>query len=454
MAQEDWMFIQTQLDSEKNGISEATPFINEDSNELFLFLKEKQNGIVYKINEKKEILGEISIYNIPTKAYELVGQTFYENKYTLYFTNQTKRRHSYIQFNFETNTSKKVDEIDLPLKRERVVEHFGDGDTFYILTAIKNTSKLKLYTFNVQGNYSERIIDLSSEVFETSRGLKLSLYDFIFAGNNTATTKKVEVGVPISLETAKADNKLYFKHGIATLTLDYIDRYSYIIDIDVNDASYNLDRFEHMGYDNDRLRTKSNSFIYDNYFFNIYASSVRLNFSIYNRETKEMINEFSVNQDSEIAFKNSPIILEGGGFSKYRELEKTKQFLRKIRESNIALSVFKNQEKYVVTLGASKTSGGGYYGPVSGGLIGGLISGALYSSFASYNGTKSTRINCLFDDNFNHIQGDIPENSFDKVDEYTKSIKNINAETLFNHKGDYVWGSYNKGSRIYKLVKF
>mgnify|MGYP000978014029 CR=1 FL=1 len=84
---------------------------------------------------------------------------------------------------------------------------------------------------------------------------------------------------------------------------------------------------------------KTNSFINDENIFLIASTDDELVFRTQNFESGTLVKEYVVNVNDTIAFKNSPIIQEGGAYDSYREMDKTKKFLRKITSGDVGVSV-------------------------------------------------------------------------------------------------------------------
>lgn len=190
----------------------------------------------------------------------------------------------------------------------------------------------------------------------------------------------------------------------------------------------------------------------------MYVTRKQLSYNIHDLKTKELIKTLTFNKEDSISFKNSPIILEGGDFSNYRELDRTAQFLRKVTNSNVSTFVHKNGENFIITIGSSEPKEQAQIVYLSGGLVGGIIAGVanalLTTTYHSYVTTKSTRIECLFDEKFNHITGQIPFNGFDKIKNYVdeNDLNKAPLQSVFKYKDDYVFGYFNKELNVYKYT--
>ena len=89
-----------------------------------------------------------------------------------------------------------------------------------------------------------------------------------------------------------------------------------------------------------------------------------------------------------------------------------------------------------------------------------LQTACLWNNVGIYNmhqfkiETKSIQIKCLFNEHFNHNSNLIPENGFDKINDFTKEFSHLDAQSVFRYKDDYVWGSFNYKTGLYRLFIF
>nr|BFF39220.1 hypothetical protein BACY1_10250 [Tenacibaculum mesophilum] len=181
--------------------------------------------------------------------------------------------------------------------------------------------------------------------------------------------------------------------------------------------------------------------------------------------TGNFIKEYAASKDEEILFKNSPIIQKGGFYNGYRELEKTKKFLRKITTGKIGVSVIKNKNSYLFTIGGyveqrsaapmMMAGFGGIGGPIAslGSVNVNLFFNPTMFAYNSFTNTKSTQIECLFDTGFEHIKDTkIPRNIFDKIKSTPR--KSDIAYTIFKYKDFYIRSDYTPSDKTYHLRKF
>ena len=194
----------------------------------------------------------------------------------------------------------------------------------------------------------------------------------------------------------------------------------------------------------------------------ISATSDDMGFSVKTLDSGEELKNIIITKDDEITFSNTPIIQEGGMYSSYREMEKTSKFLRRLGKEDIGVAVSKHKGNYVVTMGSKKeiSRGGapmmmpGVGFPMASAGAFAVTFNPTFFAYGSYSSTKATRIECLFDENLNHKEGEIPKNSFDRIKEAADKFPSTDAETVFRLDDFYIWGFYNKKLDKYMMYKF
>ena len=134
----------------------------------------------------------------------------------------------------------------------------------------------------------------------------------------------------------------------------------------------------------------------------------------------------------DIAFKNSDIIQENGSVKSTRILEKSSQLLRKIGGLNPSISLYTVGDKIFMIIGGVsivQQNNAALYGGMFG-ITGALIGAAISSNYSlnnlnSYKGRKVVYINCLFDQNFNHISGDVKRTAFDELRAFSEKNEKL-----------------------------
>ena len=460
------------LSADKN---ESFPVVNAENGEIGLFLLDKKE-IKSLLFDKNYILKDSFITDKPKGSFDvLLGNTFENNNYTLFFSNDKKSKFLAKTINI-TNKKSSFKELELKLKGEEFIESINYNNKLYIITIKRVTSILNVYEF--KGSKISRIekIDLSEHKFsKASKSLFYVLFHTTSALKEDIILNKIDNRNPNAIDLASYANKIYCYNNTIYITLDVYDDYTKLISIGLTNFDSKVEDypFEKVDCEYD-LGIRSNSYLLENNIYQISGCKNELYFSIADINTKTKLKEWRVGKNDEIDFKNTPFIQLGGAFSKnkkYKELGETEQILKKIEAGNIGISVYKPIDNLEITIG-------GYRKMVTKELIAAATFGAAFSSmtlsnpsigpdnnyyysnptvysFQNYSYARSVYFKSLLNKNLEHVKGSLNDNAFDKIKKYVEeNHKNISTETLFKVNDYYVLGYYYKKEGIYYLLKF
>lgn len=456
-SQTEWLSIDTKERSADRNFKKVIQIINDNTNELVTFFQYYNFFVAYLHDADGNLVHTFSAKALPKIRNNYLGTSINDSAYTIFFQNDYGVRFSALHIDFEKSEFEFTDLLEVQSNIETIIGSFEYKSQIHILTSEKRSSKLKLYKLKNHKDITSQTFDFSHVTFKTPRGFDVTLDRFIDGGYNDSSASLIENNEPGALEASSKKNKMFLDGSSLILTNDFYDNATTYIAIDLENGSSYHKNFPKKSFNKKDRGSKSNSFVLDDNFFNIYVSKEKLDFSVYDINSEELVKSIIITEDDPITFKNSPIILEGG--ENYRELDRTKQFLRKVSNSNAGIFAYKQNNKYIITLGSSETREMSTQFAVMGGFFGGLAFGIttaiLTPSYDSYTRTKSTRIECLFDENFSSIEGTIPENGFDKIENFIASQTDIKFKnkSIFKLNNEYVLGYFEKDTGLYKYIK-
>ncbi|KQC33022.1 hypothetical protein AAU57_06575 [Nonlabens sp. YIK11] len=449
--------------------SEVVTVIDNDSMiNLFAFNNKKIHRLKYSADFR---LLSSTDYDAPRSRYgEVAGYAVQEDgTIQLYYSNSRGNKFSLNAIQ-EGQGQITVDEFDFKFDEDIQLEHFTHQNRFYIL-AINRNSTLKLFEFD-GASYTVEEYPQSSMSFDlTSNGKAGELFDFFVTGNAFKRTEGdlqwMDTESPNSIESVSVLNKLYTIGDRLYITLDKADENTYVIEISLADKTIKTTTFPQPAAEFDRATVKSNSYLYDGKLFQNIVSRDRLITTVTDYETRSQIKRLDIARDDELTIANSSIIQEGGTYDDYRELEKTSKLLRKMTSATPGISVYKMNGDYELTIGGSKEVsaapmvgfgfGGGATIPIGGGNSGiGLTFISLSPTWHAYNAytnTKSTYFISMFDQQMNHLDGEVRENVFDKINTYVED-KNPMIETVFRYDDSFIYAYFDKRQKKHILVGF
>lgn len=458
---------------------------NEAEKEVVLFLNDKEKVSSIRFDDKFEIRDSLSAVR-PEKNYtEIIGYSHKDQKYFLFWGSKDRKEITAQSFDFD---SKEVasKETKLELKKERVIKEITINNTFYLISIVKNSSLLKFYVSDSNGNLNEKTVDLSHLKFKNIEGQIVNLYHVLYDVFEEHVIETIRTDSPPSLVLSSKKVKVYtYKNDELVFTFDNNTDATAILTINLNDYNSNLKLIEQPYIAKDEFDfsvPKSNSFLIDDKILQIKTNPSVLFLTISDQNGNK-INEFKTLREEEISYKNSDVFQEAGSIRKKKILEKPKQFVRKMNNSKPAVSCYNLNNIYYTVIGsAQEISRGGAMGMGMGmggvmgmgGGFGGGFGGPLVffpSSYTvgnliSYQDKNVVYTNCIFDSNFNHLEDKVKPSAFEKARSFLEEnaelnetvspfTKDIYKDLIVFKFNTYLYlGNYNKQNKKYQIFSF
>ena len=460
---------QTEIASFKNllkenstDIKDVIPVVNTKNNDLAILIADAKNVYAYKFNDEFKLTGQLSSETKKRKYKILLGSSIYGNDYKIFLTNKSNTQFAAVSFSFNDKKNT-VKEFLLP-SGQTFIQTVSLKNKFYIISGNKIDGSIFLNYLNEEGNLQYIPLDIAELKLLNKKNKKIRVVDLLLPFNYSPI-KKFEEGTPNSIESVSETTKMYLKDNDLIISFDHNEKTTQLLTINLTSYHASITTFNKPLSNIKSGRKKTNSFVFDDKIALVAATKDVLSMYILDYSTGNFIKEYAVNQDEEILFKNTSIIQKGGFYNGYRELEKTKKFLRKITAGKIGVSVIKNKNTYLVTLGgyveqrtAAPMMMGGF-GGIGGAIasVGSVNMNLFFNptmfAYTSFTNTKSTQIECLFDMNFEHIKdAEIPKNIFDNIKSTPK--KSDIGYTIFKYKDFYIRSDYTPSDKTYHLRKF
>ena len=450
-SQEKIVIFKNDLKTSSSSIKDVIPVVNKETGEIAFFVADAKNIYGYKINANFKVTEKISSQTKSRKYKVLIGSSASkDNSYRVFLTNKKQNKFSSVKFSF--NDGKTTINEFLLGKNEKFIQTVTSKNKFYLISGSKLRNQLFIYSFDKNGKPKRNYIDISNLRFINSKGSKANLLSFLIKDNNI---KKFEENTPNSIELTSEERKMYVRENSILITLDHHKMFTQVLEIDINTFIANALQFKKPSLGEKSRRT--NSYLNGENLFTIAVTKENFTIEILDFKTGNLIKEYSANKNEPITFKNTAIIQEGGMYDSYRELGKTKRFLRRIGKGNTGISARKINNQFHVIIGGYivQNSNAGMMMPFGGISIGSIGAATVFFNptqiaFNSFTNNKTTRIESLFDANFNHIAGEIKENAFDKMQEYNSD----KGSTVFKYKDYYIKTTYKKFVQDFTFRKF
>lgn len=445
---------------------EAYPVMDSTSQQLTLFLVDKNTIKALLFDKNLVLMDSLETTRPEGKFQDLLGHTRSNNGYHLVFA-VAKRNELFVVSCDFVNKKIKQTPIELPFQKEKYAVSASYLGNFYLLTVKKGTSVLTLYAFTGEADYTVHTFDFKKEVFVAPP------YSTLFDATRETRIESIDNQMPNSIETVVKKSKLYCFNNTMFLTFDNLYLNTKIITIDLKTFDSELKKYKKSGPSecSDIVNTSSNSYLYQGNLYQFLVCGEGMELSITSLTSGEKLKKFQIVKDDDLYIKNTSVIqtMPSMYTDGERELNKTKQFLRKAAAGDVGVCVYQNSTALEVTLGGQKAISSGPSGgalmstqgsavAVPGGGVVRLpsISYPTYSGYVSYKATKSVQFKSkLALNTFEHLDGSLNDNAFDRMRDFTTANEDeITAQTVFKRKGIFVLGYYVKSKGIYVMRSF
>ena len=467
------VFLKQELNLRENDyvLDNVFPIVNQKNKDFALFFHETKVLFAYLFDQHNNKIGEIFTDEIPRKYKNLLGYEIDPNnkKYAVFSSNNKRTSFLITSFDFDTKTVLSK-EIKIPVQTELFVQALTHNNKLTFVTITKNSSVLNLYSFDETYKYKKNRIELKDFGFLNKKGKKTSLYNILLEKSNFSfkqntfsdlSFEMIDTSLPVPLEAASNLNKLYIRDSKALFTFDGYNNLLQILSIDLENFEWKKRTVEKPMPRVPSNEKKTNSFINEDNLFLIACSKRGLLLEIKDLRSGETQSKHSILVNEKINISNTPIVQEGGVYNDYREFDRTDKFIRKVFSSNAAVAVNPYGSKYEITLGGSKTvSRGGppMMMPMPGfpvATIGSMNMNLTLTYYNYHTNDKSIYFTGLFDENFEHLEGELEINSFDRIDSFKEDRRDrVFAETIFQYGESVLWGEYLPKNNTYVLRGF
>jgi hypothetical protein len=442
--------------------AEVFQIVEEDKKQVSLFFSATINALAVRFDKDFNVIDSLKTVK-PSKEYsDIVGYSLSGNKYYAYWSSSNGKELMAQCYDFETKNVTSTP-ISIPLEKEKIIKKITVNNIFYTVSIIKNTGILNFYIMK-DGKLEKKSVDLSSKRFLNKEHKIAKLWDLV--SNSTSfelpySFQTIATETPPSLALSANKHKVYVFDNKLMFTLDDNSRFTQTFTVDLNDFTATTKMYVQPVFDggDDLYTYDSNSFLLNGKLIQIKNNSDFMKIALKNMEDNQ-IKEFLIN-NQEISFKNSDIYQENGSSKSQRVLDKSSQLIRKIDGNNPAISLYEaNQKIYMIIGGVSniQQNNAMLYGGMFG-MTGALIGMALSTNYSlnnlnSYKQRKVVYINCLFDSEFNHINGELKKTAFDKVRAFSEDHDKLVAPVLFKLNSNLYYGGYDYEVGNYSFYKF
>jgi hypothetical protein len=313
------------------------------THDIYLFTADNKNINILKYNKSLFLTNQFSDSIKYVENRTLVGHSISEDgSPTLYWGSNDLRNLRIIKYYLGTKTAKALN-FDFSPEMEYVITTFQKDNSFYILAKEKNFQHLLLYEFE-NGKCEIKMFDLSTFQFQNEKGQTFAFSSII----KYLPIQKMEVNEFNSLDKTVYLNKMYVLKDRIILTFDYNKKRTQILDLNLETGSITSKSFNQPVSKGES--TSSNSFYNENKLYQISVNKDELLFDIKDFDSERTLKSVSISKNDTISFKNSSLLLQTNN-DKPQNLKTTAKFLKQVSGLLAGITVLKNKNNTVVTLG-------------------------------------------------------------------------------------------------------
>ena len=454
------LFSQTILNSypldlkKSNGTEKILTAENKKTHEVFVFAADSESISILKYNSSLFLVDQYkgSLKNIGDKS--LIGYSFSADGLpTLYWSTKDYGTIIAIKYFFGNKTSKNLNFV-FTSEKQIIVSELQLDNSFNLLVKDLEEQTLVLYTFE-NGTVEQKIFDFSPFKFQ-DKNTKPVAFNYIVVQQNPIEKIETDDYNPLFKSTSKS--KLYIFPERFILTLDHNPKKTQLFDINLETEEIKEKTFNQPVVQ--KPKKISNSFFQDNKLYQTIASDEELFLDIKDYNSNETVKSFHISKNDTINFKTSPLLIQREG-EKAKELKTTKKFLNYLSYLDIGLSVFKNKENTLITLGGTPnmSTQGSYFTPSYFFDESGFYdNGSSYyppNYSSDYIHTETVYFESVWDPNYNVVKQDQLEPlAIDNIYYFMSLNKQVTLENILKYKDFYILSYYDSFSKQFIMRKF
>lgn len=446
--------------------------VNKSTKDIATFISDRRYIYAYLTDNTFKVKKELK-FKKNSKYRGVVGKIYNtDNKFSFVIANTNVSEFGIIDFDFKNDTV--VFNKDLFNTRGlTLLQNFNQENKSHLLFLKKSTSELIVRTYTNDKEAKNQSFKLKNERLLIGKNRKTSLTKLLYNSlynDYTITkiqsfeygTKKTNKIQPISIETTAEYTKLYAENDLIKIVFDKNKFYSQILTLNLKEGTHTLKKFRKPLYKTTGRNKASNSFLFNDFLFTSSCSKKNLGIAIYDLKTDEKLQEFTFSNNKPLPLKNAPVIIQGKEYKKVNTKE-TKVFLKKIYYSDMGITVAKQKDNFVITLGGKKPAT--LHNPMMSLKMGDNVSIYAVNNYRGFldphsyilnlfRNKKVTYFKGILDNEFNFIDVPVEKNVYDTINTYVQENGKQENSHIFEFNGKMIYSYYNQSSNTYKFLAF
>ena len=434
---------------------------NEQTNTSLFVLKEADSSLAVKLDAEQRTTDSLRIPNPEKKFRNLLAHTFKDDVAQLFWAPNNKKELLVQTIDLKNKTTKE-EILPFTFKSQVRLTEFSYNNDYYIMSVKREQNILFFHQFKNDGTYHSTEVSLEGEKFHVASPQTFPFYRFILNNSENFSTPPltfefINPKQVTSLTVSASYRKAYIQDDQLILTIDNNPNLTYLLTFNLDNFSYERSSISKpmMVYTD---RTKSNSFLFDHYLYQIKVNDTSLCLSVKDLNNNE-IKQWKTTDGEEISYALGDVKQINPGSNNPRTLEKTRQFIRKFQNLNGGLSVYNYKNNKLLSIGAvsmepPKTSYATYFG-LMGAIADIALSKPSLNNLDAYANRKVMFFNTVLNNEWEPTTIDLQDLALDQINdfinEHQKDISQINLSIKNNV---YYLGYYSKKEKVYQWKPF
>lgn len=408
---------------------------NTTTHDVFVFATNAVNVTILKYNSALFLTEQFTVPRTNLENHSIIGYSFSEDgNPTLYWATDDYKSILVVKYYLETKTYKMLS-YSSPISSQFIIATFQKNNLFYMITKDLTTPALIVYVFK-NGVVEEKLFDFSSFTFQDKKTKRISFNQVVTEN----LIEKIELNEYNPLFKSSKKSKLYMIDQHIILTLDHNPTQTQVFDMNLENNDIAEKTFTQSVINNPKKI--SNSFLYNDKIYQVNASQDELVFDIKNYNSGETLKSYKVMKNDTIRFKSSPLLVQGEN-QRTRELKNTSKFLQRLSNLDAGISVFKNSQNTLVTLGGVPKIEKRFY----------TVNDELYTwDFGS--SAESVFFETTLNKDNEFVKFEQQPYAFDNINQFLQQNKKAILPNILKFKDFYILGYYDSTTKQYLMRKF
>lgn len=446
-----------------NSKVKASLFIADNENKKVVIVNQFKTLTDYLfLDENMNLISKISDENLEEKK-EYIGNSFKNGKYYTYWYKDDII--TVKELDFSQNSFKKYEIGFTPEKKDKEIAAISQREKLYLIYVNKETNFLNIYSLE-ENQLKKNAIDVSQMKFVDSNKSVIDFYDICSEENGLFFTNGFNLEPKnnySSLVHSGQKKKVFIEDNHIVLAFDNNNSFTQTLFVNLNDFSkvQKIFKKQHVNLSNPTAYIDSNSYLTNNYLFQIKSTYDDLYLSVRDSNGNEIKN-IAYKTDNFGTTYNSALIEEEGSFIKRDTLKKPNQFIHRVYGKKTSINVKLIDDKYYIYFGGvsypKQNSGiliGGAIGGAIGGIVGALIAGSPDNlAINGYANRNVVHTKLILDKNFNHITDKAENSKLESLRSFIETEKKTKFYSVFSLTDNLFLTSYDDNKKEIAFYKF